>query len=181
MRISGALMIVVLLAAAFVFYLASRDATSSFDAVTAIAADLREEGVEGRPLDREAAQRMIDAMATLIEAPETVGDHITELKSFSSIAAAWADSAVSPSPELHAAVSLRSAAGELREYAIRKREPNITRARRYLAEARGGLSAEPSAGGPGPGLATDAVRDRLENLQRSQQERNQEVDEELNR
>lgn len=181
MRISGALMIVVLLAAAFVFYLTSRDATSSFDAVTAIAADLREEGVEGRPLDREAAQRMIDAMEILIDAPETIDDHLTDLKSFSSTAATWADSAASPSPELHTAVSLRSAASELREYALRKRELNITRARRYLVEARGALSAEPSPGGPGPGLATDAVRDRLENLQRSQQERNQEVDEELNR
>jgi hypothetical protein len=181
MRISGALMIIVLLALAVVLYLTSRDATSSIDAVTAVAADLREEGVAGRPLDRDAARRMIRAMETLVAAPETITDHVETLRSFSSTAAAWAQSAASPSPELHAAVSLRNAAGELREHALHSRELNLNRARRYLSEARKALAGESSGEGTGPGLATDAVRDRIDNLQRSNQERLQEVDEELNR
>jgi hypothetical protein len=55
------------------------------------------------------------------------------------------------------------------------------RARRYLGVAEDALEfAALGGGGPGPGLATDAVRDRLENLEQAQQERYQELDEELN-
>lgn len=179
MRVFGVLLVGVLIAAGFVLYLTSRDTTESLDAVATIAADLREEGVAGRPLDRVAAQRMITAMEGLLEAPETISDHVEDLKSFAETAASWAQSAASPSPELHVAVSLRSAAGELREYAIRPSPTLLMRARRHLEGGRAGLAGEGT--GQGPGLATDAVRDRLQNLQRSQQEQQQELAEELNR
>ena len=181
MRVSGVLMIGVLIAAGFVFYLTGRDATTSLDAVATIAADLREEGVAGRPLDRAAAQQMISAMEALLAAPETISDHVEDLRSFAATAAAWAQAAASPSAALHTAVSLRTAAGELREYAIRSTPTHLTRARRSLDGARSALAGEASGSGSGPGLATDAVRDRLENLQRSQQEQQQDLAEELNR
>jgi len=179
MRVSGILMIGVLIAAGFVFYLTGRDATTSLDAVATVATDLREEGVAGRPLDRAAAQRMISAMESLLAAPETISDHVEDLKSFAATAAAWAQAAASPSLELRTAVSLRSAAGELREYAIRSTQTHLMRARRSLDGARAALAGE--ATGAGPGLATEAVRDRIQNLQRSQQEQQQELAEELNR
>ena len=179
MRVSGVLMVGILIAAGFVLYLTSRDATESLDAVATVSADLREEGVAGRPLDRAAAEKMMTAMEALLAAPETISGHVDDLKSFAATAAAWAQAAASPSPELKAAVALRSAAGELREYAVRPTSTPLTRARHYLDGARAALSGE--AVGEGPGLATDAVRDRLQNLQRSQQEQQQELAEELNR
>lgn len=169
-------MIGVLFAAAIVVYLTSRDATSSLDAVATVAVDLREEGVEGRSLDRAAARKMVSAMQALLDKPETIADHFDDLKTFAATAASWAQAAESPSPELHAAVSLRSAAAELREHALGPSPVHLTRAQRSLDQARNALADE----APAPGLATDAVRDRLENLQRSQQERYQEVAEELN-
>jgi hypothetical protein len=54
------------------------------------------------------------------------------------------------------------------------------RARRYLGVAVDALEyAGTGAGGPGPGLATDAIRDRIDNLEQSHKERYLEIDEEL--
>jgi len=78
-------------------------------------------------------------------------------------------------------VAIRKAAGELRAQATRPSTAHLMRARRYLDVASDAIQFGGAAsGGPGPGLATDAVRDRLDNLQQSQQERYQELDEELN-
>ena len=57
MRVSGALFLTILIAAGFVLYLTARDTTSSLDAIATVATNLREEGVTGRALDREAALR----------------------------------------------------------------------------------------------------------------------------
>lgn len=161
-------------------YLAGRDATSSLDAIATVATDLREEGVTGRALDHDLARQIISAMEDLLVSPETVPDHVDDLKTFAATAAAWADAAPSPSSELRVAVALRRAAGELRTQALSPSTVHLMRARRYLDVATDALDfAGTGAGGPGPGLATDAIRDRLENLQQSQQERYQEVDEEL--
>ena len=180
-RISGALFLVVLMAVGFVLYLTARDATSSLDAVAAVATDLREEGVVGRTLDRDLAIQMIDAMDRLVVAPDTIPDHVDDLKTFAATAAAWAAAAPSPSTELRIAVALRKAAGELRSLALSPSTVHLMRARRYLGVAEDALEfAATGGGGPGPGLATDAIRDRLENLGQAQQERYQELDEELN-
>ena len=182
MRISGALFLTLLIAVGYMLYLMGRDATSSLDAVAAIATDLREEGVTGRALDHDLALQMIEAMESLLASPETIPDHIDDLKTFAATAAAWADAASSPSSELRAAVALRRAAGELRSHAITPSTVHLLRASRYLGVALDAIQYSTAGpGGPGPGLATDAVRDRLQNLQQSHQERFQELDEELNR
>lgn len=179
MRISGALFLVLLIAVGYLLYLNARDATSSLDAIATIATDLREQGVEGRALDHDLALHMIDAMERLLAAPDTIPEHVEDLKTFAATAAAWADAAPSPSSELRAAVALRQASGELRSQALSPSPVHLMRARRHLSAASEAIKSV-SAGGPGPGLATDAVRDRLDNLQQSQQERYQELDEELN-
>ncbi len=169
MRISGALFLTILIAVGYMLYLSGRDATASLDAVAEVATDLREVGVTGRALDRDLALQMIDAMEGLLDTPDTIPDHIDDLKTFSATAAAWADAAPSPS-------------SELRGQATRPSTVHLMRARRYLDVASDAIQfAGTGPGGPGPGLATDAVRDRLDNLQQSQQERYQELDEELNR
>jgi hypothetical protein len=181
LRISGALFLVLLMAVGFMLYLTARDATSSLDAIAAVATDLREEGVIGRALDRDLALQMIDAMDSLLVSPATIPEHVDDLKTFAATAAAWADGAPSPSTELRIAVALRKAAGELRSQALSPSSVHLMRARRYLGVAEDALEfAALGGGGPGPGLATDAVRDRLENLEQAQQERYQELDEELN-
>lgn len=182
MRISGAFFISILMAVGYMLYLTGRDATSSLDAVATVATDLREQGVTGRALDRDLALQMIEAMDNLLATPDTIPDHIDDLKTFAATAAAWADAAPSPSSELRAAVALRKAAGELRAQATSPSTVHLMRARRNLDVASDAIRFDVvgPGGGPGPGLATDAVRDRLDNLQQSQQERYQELDEELN-
>jgi hypothetical protein len=161
-------------------YLTGRDATSSLDAIATVATDLREQGVEGRTLDRDLAVQLIAAMDDLVTSPETIPEHIDDLKIIAATSAAWADAAPSPSAELRAAVALRRAAGELRTQALTPSTVHLMRARRYLGVATDALEfCADGAGGSGHGLATDAVRDRLENLQQSQRERYLEVDEEL--
>jgi hypothetical protein len=163
-------------------YLTGRDATASLDAVAVVATDLREAGVTGRALDRDLALQMINGMDGLLETPDTIPDHLDDLKTFASTAAAWADAAPSPSSELRAAVAIRKAAGELRAQATRPSTMHLMRASRYLDVASDAIRfGVAGSGGSGPGLATDAVRDRLDNLQQSQQERYQELDEELDR
>jgi hypothetical protein len=177
-----AFFISILMAVGYMLYLTGRDATSSLDAVATVATDLREQGVTGRALDRDLALQMIEAMDNLLATPDTIPDHIDDLKTFAATAAAWADAAPSPSSELRAAVALRKAAGELRAQATSPSTVHLMRARRNLDVASDAIRFDVvgPGGGPGPGLATDAVRDRLDNLQQSQQERYQELDEELN-
>jgi len=180
LRISGALFLTLLMAIGVMLYLAGRDATSSLDAIATIATDLREEGVTGRVLDHDLARQMLGAMEDLLASPDTIPEHVDDLKIFAATAAAWADEAPSPSTELRVAVALRKAAGELRAQALSPSTVHLMRAHRYLGVATDALDfVGTGVGGPGPGLATDAIRDRLENLQQSQQERYQEVDEEL--
>ena len=180
MRISGALFLTLLMAIGVMLYLGGRDATSSLDAIAVVSTDLREEGVEGRALNRDLALQMIGAMDVLVSSPETIPEHVEDFKIFAATAASWADDAPSPSAELRAAVALRRAAGELRAQALSPSTVHLMRARRYLGVANDALTYAGTGGnGPGPGLAVDGVRDRLENLQQSQQERYQEIDEEL--
>jgi hypothetical protein len=174
MRIGGALFLVVLLALAVSLYLRSESTKASFEAVRSVAADLREKGVEGRSFDRRAATQMVSALASLIEYPDQIPSRVEDLRTFAATAASWAESAPSPSVELRASVALRGAAGELRAHALRPSSSHLNKAQRQVDEARAALAGEDLRNDP-----TSAVRDRLENLQRSQQERQLEVDEEL--
>lgn len=166
MRVSGILILVVLIAAAIMLFLRGKETQESVRAVSEIAEHLREGGVEGRALDRQAAERAIEALQQLIDSPVSIPAHQEDLRQISSSAAAWADAAPSPSQDLRVAVSIRSAAGELRSYAIRPRELHLTVAQRKLDDARAAFEEDAPTGG-----AAGAIRDRLENLQRSQQER----------
>jgi len=181
LRIFGIFFLGTLIAAGFYLYLGARDATSSLDAVAIVASGLREENVTGSALDRETARQMISAMEELLAAPDTISDHVEDFKTFAATAASWADAAATPSVELHVAVALRRAAGELRGYALEPQDIRLSRARQLLTAARSSLdsASDGMGGGQGSGLAVGAVKDRIDNLQQSHQERIQEVDEEL--
>ena len=145
----------------------------------AVASTLRESDVDASTLDRRTAAEIISAMGVLQAEPETISDHLPELKVFAATAASWAEAAATPSAELHVAVAIRRAAGELRAYAVTPSDVYLLRARRLLAAARSTLEGGGGGPGDGPGLTVGAVRDRIENLQQSERERLQEVDEEL--
>jgi len=112
------------------------------------------------------AGEIISAMEVLQAEPETISDHLAELKVFAATAASWAEAAATPSAELHVAVAIRRAVGELREYALGPSDVRLMRTRRLLAAARSTLDSLGGNGvsGEGPGLAVDAVRDRIDNL-----------------
>ena len=181
MRISGALILLVVISVAVVVLLQSRDVTAKREALAAIATELREEGVEGTTFDRDRAFELIAVLEGLAADPDAIAHHIEDLKTISSTAASWAQGAASPSPELHASVALRAAAGELRSYAIQPTSTALDKARRKLAEARHALtSTSPGDGTTAPsGMVTEGVRDRIQNLEAAQKERALEVEEEL--
>lgn len=182
MRISGGFLVTALLAAGFALYLTGRDATSSFDAVTTVADQLREEGVEGQALDGETARRMVTVMDGLVEFPESISDHVDDLRIITETAASWAAAAPPASRDLHIAVSLRSAAGDLRGYALRPSESLLIRARRGLDQAKSSLDGDNGGeDGAEPQLVTDGLRDQLKNLEQAQREQQQQFDEALKR
>ena len=178
---SGVLILVVLLSMAVVVYLQSRDVTAKQTALTNIATQLREEGVEGRRFDIERARELIAVLEGLAADPESIPHHIDDLKTISATAAEWAAGAASPSRELHASVAVRKAAGELRSYAVSPKPRKLDSAVYELRRARHALEAP--AGGDGvsapSGLVTEGVRDRLHNLDAAQKERALEVEEEI--
>jgi len=176
MRIFGLLLIAVLIALAAVLYLQREDAASSFEAVRTIATDLREEGATGRRFDPELAARMASSMQLLVDHPEAIADHSDELATIAATAASWAEAAPSPSVALTVAAALRAAAGDLRAAPSSVAPASLSSARRHLDRARAALAGEPIGTSP-----VDAVRDRLENLQSGQQERAQELEDEMNR
>jgi len=174
MRLTGVLFIALLVATAIVLFLQSEDARVSLDAVTTIATNLREAGVHGSTFDHDTAKSILVSLDQLLAEPHRAVDHTDELRTIAATTASWAEGAPTPSVDLRIAVALRSAADELRAYAIEPRKPHLIIARDRLEDARRGLAGELP-----PGSATDAVKDRLENLQRSQQEQLQNLDEML--
>jgi hypothetical protein len=174
------LILVVLISMAVVVFLQSRDVSSKLDAVAVISSELREEGVESANFDRSRALEVISILDGLISDPESISHHTDDLKTIAATAASWAAGASSPSVELHASVAIRTAAGELRAYGIRPHRRHLNTAKRELAEARDILTTTHSTRESAPsGLVTDGVKDRLHNLENSQRERIQELEEEL--
>lgn len=182
MRISGALILVVVITMAVVVILQSRDVTAKREALAVIATELREEGVDGARFDRDRAFELITVLDGLSTDPDAIPSHTEDLKTISAIAASWAAGAASPSPELHASVAIRNAAGELRSHAVRPSTSTIQKAQRELERARHALTTtSPGDGTSAPsGLVTEGVRDRLQNLEAAQKEKTLEVEEELN-
>lgn len=181
MRISGVLILVVLLSMAVVVILQSRDISSKQEALAIMATELHEEGVEGVPFDRAKATEIIVFLEGLIVDPESISRRTEELKTIAATAAGWAAGAASPSTELHVSVAIRTAAGELRSYAVRPAATALSRARHQLDLARQALVS--TGGGAGTeipsGMITDGMKDRLHNIEASQRERMLEVEEEL--
>lgn len=181
MRFSGVLILVVLISIAVMVYLQSRDVEATRDAVTVIAGQLREEGVEAARFDADRAHELIAVLEGLTTDPGAVEHHIEDLKTISATAAGWAAGAASPSPELHASVAIRKAATELRSYAVGPSSRKLETASYELRRARHALTTK--AGGDGTtapsGLVTEGVRDRLHNLEAAQKERALEVEEEI--
>lgn len=180
-RIAGGFLVVIVLTAGFALFLSGRDAQESLDAVATVAESLREEGREGEPLDRGAATAMATALDQLLASPDRIAGHVEDLKTMSETAARWAAAAPALSADLHAAVSLRSAAGELRTYAVRPSQQALDRARFKLTEARASLSGGDGATARPDGLVTDGLRDQLKNLEESAREQQLEMDEALRR
>ncbi len=182
MRISGGFVVTALIAAGFALYLTGRDTTSSFDAVNTAADGLRESGVVGQEFEVDTATRMVAVMDSLLESPDTISDHVEDLRNIADTAASWAAAAGPTSRELHIAVNLRGAAGELREQALNQSNEHLLRARRYLDQARSSLEGLMTGNGaPPPHLATDGLRDQMQNLEQAQREQMQQVDEALKR
>jgi len=182
MRISGGLLVAALLAAGFALYLTGRDATSSIDAVTTVADGLREEGVEGAALDSESASGMIDVMDGLLADPASIADHVDDLRVIADTAASWAAAAPTASRDLHIAVNIRSAAGDLRSYGLSPSQAHLMGARRHLDQAQSSLDGSLDGDSTTrPQLATDGLRDQLQNLEQAQAEELQQVDEALKR
>jgi hypothetical protein len=181
MRISGVLILVVLLSMAVVVFLQSRDVSSTQEALAVISTELQEEGVEGVPFDRARAREIIAVLEMMIADPGSISRRTGELKTIAETAAGWAAGAASPSAELHISVAIRKAAGELRSYAVRPKATALTRARHQLDLARQTLDS--TGGGSGTeipsGMITDGMKDRLHNIEASQKERMLEVEEEL--
>lgn len=170
---------VVVLAMAVVVLLQSRDVERTQEAVTVISTQLREEGVQAVALDRDRALGVIGVLEGLVADPGAIPRHVDDLKTIAEAAAGWAAAAASPSPELHAAVAIRTAANELREHALRPSERQLTAARRELERARHALTvAADGSGTTAPsGLVTEGVRDSLHNIEASQRERALELEE----
>jgi len=181
MRISGILILVVVISMAVIVILQSKDVTAKRDALAVVATQLREEGVEGVGFDRERAIELIAVLEGLSNDPDAIANHLEDLKTISTTAAGWAAGAASPSPELHASVAIRKAAGELRDHAVRPSSSTLRRAQYELEKARHALTtASSGAGTTAPsGLVTEGVQDRIKNLEAAQKEKMLEVEEEI--
>ncbi len=171
MRASGILLVVVLIAAAVVFMLRSREAVEAERSVNRITAQVHEEGVEGAAFDRRAAE---DTVARLETMARDRGDLTNaELEDVTRRAAQWAEGAPTPSAELTAAVAIRRAAGELRQLLLDHNDMHRRTARRELARARQALGGDTARG------SVQGVQDRLQNLQESEREHLQDLDKAL--
>jgi hypothetical protein len=176
MRFLSLAVVLLLLGAGFLVYLQMKDAEQSFDAVGRVADDLREDGVSGSEIDYELARRMVLALEDLVRRPDDARARIDDLRTISRTAASWAQSAPTASLDLRIAVSLRAAAGELRTYAMHPDGRRLATARQRVSEARAALEGETPPEG-----AVGGIRDRLDNLQQSQREQYQGLEEELAR
>jgi len=173
--IATAGILVVLVAAAIVLYLNGRAATSDLAAVERAATGLRTGAVEPRSLDWQDARRAISYMEELIADPSAIEGSLSRLEEIARDAASWAEGSMSGSAELHAAVSIRAAADELRAYATDGRDEHLARARIRLERSGATLSG---SGGAPSGTMT-GLKDRLDNVEQSQRERMLELNDAL--
>ncbi|MEW6336527.1 MAG: hypothetical protein ACOY3Y_05490 [Acidobacteriota bacterium] len=160
-------LVALLLAAAATLMLSAKKTASDVQAVRRALPSLRE-GVAAVPFDEAQARRLTARLTEMLDDASLPED---ELREAAATAAGWAAGATPGTNPYHAAVSLRGAADELRA----SRSPGDAhrgRARQLLESASLALSgATGMPGGPAGG-----VRDQLQNLQYSQQEKLREIE-----
>lgn len=163
-----------LIALAIVLMLRVQEVRHVQDDMNRMMPHLEEQGVEKTVMRRRGALRRIEELEALCEAPAEAENRIPWLKQVAAEAASWAAGAPAPSGELTAAVNIRAAADALRAYGVRANDQSLHRAKTKLSEARAALADNAK-----PGTATDGLKDRLENLEQSQREHFQELEEAL--
>ncbi len=172
MKITGVVFLVLLIAAAIVMVLRAKEVKHIQSDLARMAPRLQEEGVEGKTMRHRDALRRISEMENLCATPSLIAANVPLLRTVAEDAASWAQGSPSPSVELTAAVALRAAVVALREYAVRPSERHIATARSELLDAKSALEGfEPTT------TMTDGLRDRLKNIDYSQREKLQELEE----
>lgn len=171
LRPAGVLLIVVLIAMAVVMLLREREVKEAEKSVSHIADGLRETGVTPRKLDQREARHLLRRLQRMVDGHTTVS--AVELESAAARAASWAEAALTPSPELTAAVALRAAANDLRSFVLLDESQYRRSAAHHLARARSALEGET------PTSSMQGMRDRMENVEESQREKLQQLNEAL--
>ncbi len=172
MKITGAAFLVLLFAVVIVMILKVKEVEHVRDDVARIVPYLEEEGVEGRTMRHRDALNRIREMENLCSTPSLIASSVPLLRQVAEEAAAWAAGSPAPSAELTASVALRAAVVALRDYAARPSDRHLSKARSELLDAKSALEGfEPTT------TTTDALRDRLKNIDYSRREQLQELEE----
>jgi len=173
MKITGAAFLILLFAAAIVLILRTQEIKHVQDDVARMAPRLMEEGVEGRTMRHRDALARIKELEALCDSPSLIADSVPRLREITVEAAAWAAGSPSSSRELTAAVGLRVAADTLREYAIRPSGRHLGKAKAELEDAKLALEGQE----PRTATSTDALRERIKNIDYAHREQLQELEE----
>lgn len=172
MKVSGAFLLVLLIALAIVLMLRVKEIEHVNDDLQRMIPHLAEEGVEGEVMSHREARQRIEELEGYCRNSYQLADHVKRLREVAAEAASWAAGAPSPSLELTTAVALRAAADSLREYAVHPSERVLNRAEAQLHEARNALDGSAPAAS-----STDALRDRIRNIEQSHREKIQDLEE----
>jgi len=172
MKVTGAAFLVVLIAVAIVMILKVKEVEHVRDDVQRMVPHLEEQGVKGKTMRHRDALDRIREMESFCATPSLIETSVPRLREVAEEAAAWAAGSPAPSVELTAAVALRAAVGAMRDYAVRPSDRSLAKAKTELVDAKSALEGfEPTT------TTTDALRDRMKNLDYSQREKLQEMEE----
>jgi len=172
MKITGGAFLLLLFAVAIVMILRAKEVEHVRDDVARMVPYLEEQGVEGRTMRHRDALDRIKEMENLCRSPSLIESSVSRLRQVGEEAASWAAGSPAPSVELTAATALRAAVVALREYASRPSERHLTKARSELLDSKSALEGfEPTT------TQTDALRDRMKNIDYSRREQLQELEE----
>jgi len=160
-------LVALLVVMAIVLLLSTRQTRRSLD-TTALRVTLSAGDAAPTAWDERAAAALLDRLTRLLDEPRPRRE---ELSGAAATAAGWVAGAPAGSREHHAAVKLRSAADELALAAAAADDPHRAAARRHLDDAAATLAgAAPREVAP-----VRAIRDQIENLQRSRSEQAREL------
>lgn len=163
-------LVALLVTAAIVLTVSARRTARDFDAARRAVPSLRD-GSAPRAFDEAAVRRLLQRLSTLVDAPTLPHD---ELREAAASAAGWAAGAAPGSVQYAAAVALRGAADELLQATYDLGGPHRVRAGQLLDRAGEALSGTTSM----PGGPAGGIRDQLQNMEYSQQEKLREVERE---